>query len=101
MQNNEETQGYEELQIPTDVEVFKNFAKEQIVRGRKGKKHRSFRQFGKKSTGAFKVRNNFWGMQAEVGNLGERNLLMKTNSVSENGRFAIKRRFRTKWICAG
>ena len=34
LHNNEENQGYEELQSPTDVEVYKNFAKEQIVRGK-------------------------------------------------------------------
>ena len=32
LQSNEETQGYEELQNPTDVDVYKIFAKEQIVR---------------------------------------------------------------------
>ena len=37
LQNNEETQGYEDLQTPTDVEVFKIFANGQIVRGRNGK----------------------------------------------------------------
>ena len=37
LQNNEETQGYEELQNQTDVDVYKIFAKEQIVRGGKGK----------------------------------------------------------------
>ena len=38
LQNNEDNQGYGELQTPTDVEVFKTFAKEQIQRGRKGKR---------------------------------------------------------------
>ena len=36
LQNNAETQGYEDLQNQTDVDVFKIFAKEQIVRGRNG-----------------------------------------------------------------
>ena len=98
LQNNEETQGYEDLQTPTDVESFKIFSKEQIARGRDGKKHRSFRQFGKKLTGALKGKNNFWEMQASAEKLGERNLLRETNSRSENGGFRIKRRFRTKEI---
>ena len=37
-QNNDETQGYEELQSPTDVDVFRIFAKEQILRERQGEK---------------------------------------------------------------
>ena len=32
LQNNEETQGYGDLQTQTDVEVYKIFAKEQLVR---------------------------------------------------------------------
>ena len=50
LQNNEEAQGYEDLQTSTDVAVFKIFAKEQIARGRNGKQG-NFRQFNKKSTG--------------------------------------------------
>ena len=50
LQINEATQGWEDLQSPADVEVFKLSAKEQIVRGRNGK-HRNFRQFNKKLTG--------------------------------------------------
>ena len=37
LQNNEETQGYEDLQTTTDVDVFKIPEKEQIVRGRNGR----------------------------------------------------------------
>ena len=37
LQNNEDTQGYEDLQTTTDVDVFRIFAKEQIARGRNGK----------------------------------------------------------------
>ena len=37
LRNNEETQGYEDLQTPTDVGVFEISAKEQIVRDRTGK----------------------------------------------------------------
>ena len=36
LQNNEETQGYEELRSPADADVFRIFAKEQIPRERKG-----------------------------------------------------------------
>ena len=39
LQNNEDTQGYENLQTATDVGVYKVFAKEQIARDRNGKKH--------------------------------------------------------------
>ena len=42
LQNNEETQGYEELQSPTDVDVYKISAKEQIARGRQGKTARFY-----------------------------------------------------------
>ena len=37
LQNNEGTQGYEELQSPAGADVYKIFAKEQIARGGKGK----------------------------------------------------------------
>ena len=54
------------------MEVFKIFAKGEIARGRNRKKHRSFRQSGKKANRGFKRGNNFWKMQENVGNLGER-----------------------------
>ena len=37
LRNNEDTQGYENLQTTTDVDVFEIFPKEQISRGRNGK----------------------------------------------------------------
>jgi len=81
LQNNEETQGCEELQNPTDVDVCKIFAKEQIVRGGKGEP-RNFSQFRKKLTGAFKGRNNFRKMQTNVEKWEEgRNILRKNKPV--------------------
>ena len=82
LQNNEGTQGYEELQSPTDVEAFRIFAKEQILRERKGNKPRNFSQFNKKLAGGFKGRNGFRKMQANVEKLEkEGNLLQKNKRV--------------------
>ena len=73
LQNDEETQGCEELRSPTDVEVFKIFAKDQILPEReRGKKPRNFNKFNKKLTGELKGRNGFRKMQANVGEIGER-----------------------------
>ena len=51
LQNNEETQGYEELQNQTDMEAYNIFAKEQNLRDREGGGPRSFKQFKKKLKG--------------------------------------------------
>jgi len=69
LQNNEDAQGYEDLQTATDVDVFRIFAKDQIARGR-NEKRRSSRQFNKKLTGPQKAKNKFRKMQARAGNLG-------------------------------
>ena len=50
LQNNEETQGYEDLQTPKDVDVFKISAKERIALDTNAKKQRNFRQFNQKLT---------------------------------------------------
>ena len=36
LQNNEETDGYERLHLQENMEVYRPFAKEQIIRDRKG-----------------------------------------------------------------
>ena len=51
------------------LDFFKIFANGRIVRGRNGKKHRSFLQYGEKFTGALKGDAIFWEVQANVGNL--------------------------------
>ena len=68
LQNNEETQGYEELRRPTEVGVFRIFAKEQILRGGRGKPRNSS-QLHKKSAVGFKGRNGFREILANVGEL--------------------------------
>ena len=55
------------------------------------RKSEVFDNLAKKLTGALKSGNNFWEMKDNVGNLGGRNLLGKTNSLSENGGFSIKK----------
>ena len=42
VQNNEDTQGYEDLQTAADVDVFRIFAKEQTARDRNEKKNEVF-----------------------------------------------------------
>ena len=80
LRNNEESQGYGELQIQTDVGFYS--PKGEIVRGIKGEKKRSFRQFPNKSTGSFKGRNNFRHMQTNEGNLGEERNLLRGNKLA-------------------
>ena len=63
LRSNGGTQGYGDLQTPTDVEAYKIFAKEQIARGRNGKTRRSFRQFGKKVNRFSKRKEDFLEMQ--------------------------------------
>ena len=68
--NNEDAQGYGDLQTATDVGVFKIFAKEQIARGRNGEKTRSSRQFNKKLTNNPKDKYKFRKMQTDAGITG-------------------------------
>jgi len=53
LQNNKETQGYDGLQNQADMDVYKIFAREQILRDRKGKNPRNFKQFEKELTLAY------------------------------------------------
>ena len=79
LRNIEGTHGYEELRIPTDVDVFRIFAEGRILRERKGRKARNFSQYNKKLTGTFKGRNGFRKMQANVGKLEKWGNLLKEN----------------------
>ena len=72
LQNNEETQGYEELQNQADMDVYEIFAKEQILRDREGKNQRSVKQFTKKLTATYKGRDGFRETKANVERKGER-----------------------------
>ena len=101
LQNNEETQGYEERRRPTGVDVFRIFANGHILREREMEKTRNFSQLNEKLAGTFKGRNGFPKMQENVGNRRKKETFWrKTSALSENGRVAIRRRFRAKKIGA-
>ena len=57
--NNEETQDYEELRNQTDVEGFRVFTKDQVLRDRKGKSRESLNNSKAKSVGECKSRGGF------------------------------------------
>ena len=72
LQNHEGAQGCEGLRHQTDMGFYRIFAKDQIVRDRKGGIPRTFKQF-KKPTGHSKPREGFRKMKANVEKRGERN----------------------------
>ena len=72
LQNNEETQGYGGLQYRADMGVYEVFAEEQIIRDRKGKSPRTFKQFEKRITATYKSRDGFLEMKSNVEKKGER-----------------------------
>ena len=55
IQNNEETQGYEELQNQPDVAGFEVFAKDRLLREKQSKSHRTFKQFKNKIHGVGQI----------------------------------------------
>ena len=72
LQNNAETQGYDELQNQTDVEVFRVFARDQILRDRAGGIPRTFKQFKRKISGRRKSRDCFKKTKGNIEQKGER-----------------------------
>ena len=77
LQNNEETQGYEELQNQTDVAVFKVFAKDRLLRDKQSKFPRSFKQFKNKIRGGNKSSNGFRKMKANIEQRGGRHQIFE------------------------
>ena len=72
LQNDEETQGYEELQNQTDVAAFKVFPKEQILRDSKGKFRETLNNSKAKVRGGSKSSDGFKRTKANVEQKGER-----------------------------
>ena len=70
LQNNEETQGYEGLRRQADMNFYRFFAEEQIIRDRKGRIPRTFKQFANKPKWAYKSRVGFMGVKANVEKMG-------------------------------
>ena len=77
LQNNEETQGYEELQNQTDVAAFKVPAKDQLLRDIKGAIPRTFKQPQRKIQGDSKSTDGFKKMKATVEQKGERKKMVE------------------------
>ena len=103
LQNNEETQGYEELRYQTDVAAFKVFAKDQILRDRKGKIPRTFKQFKREIQGGSKSSDGFKKMKANVEQKGERKQMFeeKQSRLAKVKGVKLKGGFRTSAVWVG
>ena len=86
LQNNEETQGYEELQNQADMDLYKIFAKRAHFTRSRRRDPRSFKQFKKKLAGTYKGRGDFRKMKAGIKKKGSRNQFTgEKQSVGGNG----------------
>ena len=86
LQNNEETQVYEELRNQSGVEVFRVFANDRILLDRRRKIPRTFKQLKNKLAWTYKERECFRKTKPNVERQGVGDLLREKRAIGESGR---------------